>query len=63
MIKLMRRLLSALWGMLAGAIFKRLWKLAARKDEALKATDADRECGRTRLPPPLTVRRSVSSSS
>jgi hypothetical protein len=43
MIELVRRLLSALWGMLAGAIFKRLWKLAARKDEAPKATDADRE--------------------
>jgi hypothetical protein len=34
MIKLVHRLLSTLWGMLAGAIFKRLWKLAARKDEA-----------------------------
>jgi hypothetical protein len=43
MIKLVHRLLSTLWGMLAGAIFKRLWKLAARKDEAPKASDADRE--------------------
>ena len=29
-------------GMLAGALFKQLWKLAARDDEAPKATDADR---------------------
>lgn len=30
-----------LGGVLAGAIFKRLWKLTARQDEAPKATDAD----------------------
>jgi len=29
-------------GMLAGAIFKQLWKLAGREDRAPKATDADR---------------------
>lgn len=35
-------LVSVLGGMLAGAIFKRVWKLAAREDEAPKATDARR---------------------
>ncbi len=33
---------SVLGGVLAGAIFKRAWKLVAREDEAPKATDADR---------------------
>jgi Protein of unknown function (DUF4235) len=33
---------SVLGGVLAGAVFKRLWKLAAGQDEAPKATDADR---------------------
>ncbi len=33
---------SVLGGVVAGAIFKRLWKLAARQDEPPKATDADR---------------------
>lgn len=31
-----------LGGVLAGAIFKRIWKLAAGEDEAPKATDAGR---------------------
>lgn len=31
---------SVLGGMLAGVIFKRVWKLAAGEDEAPKATDA-----------------------
>ena len=35
-------LVSVLGGMLAGAIFKRIWKLAAGEDEAPKATDASR---------------------
>ena len=35
-------LTSVLGGVLAGAIFKQLWKLAAYKDEAPKATDARR---------------------
>ncbi len=35
-------LFSVLGGMLAGAIFKKVWKLAAGEDEAPKATDADR---------------------
>ena len=35
-------LVSVLGGMLAGAIFKRVWKLAAREDDAPKATDARR---------------------
>lgn len=33
-------LVSVLGGMLAGAIFKRVWKMAAHQDEAPKATDA-----------------------
>jgi hypothetical protein len=35
-------LVSMLGGVLAGAIFKRLWKLAFGEDDAPKATDADR---------------------
>ena len=35
-------LVSVLGGVLAGAIFKRVWKLAAREDDAPKATDARR---------------------
>jgi Protein of unknown function (DUF4235) len=33
-------LVSVLGGMLAGAIFKRVWKIATHQDEAPKATDA-----------------------
>jgi len=46
MIKLIYKpvslLVSVLGGMLAGAIFKQIWKLAAREDDAPKATDAQR---------------------
>jgi hypothetical protein len=46
MIKLVYKpvsmLVSVLGGLLAGAIFKQIWKLAARQDEAPKATDARR---------------------
>lgn len=46
MIKLVYRpvsmLVSVLGGLLAGAIFKQIWKLAARQDETPKATDARR---------------------
>jgi len=35
-------LVSVLGGMLAGAIFKRVWKLAAGEDEAPTATDIRR---------------------
>jgi len=35
-------LVSVLGGILAGAIFKQVWKLAAREDDAPKATDARR---------------------
>ena len=46
MIKVLYRpfglLVSVLGGALAGAIFKRIWKLAAREDDAPNATDADR---------------------
>jgi Protein of unknown function (DUF4235) len=46
MIKLMYKpvsmLVSVLSGVLAGAIFKQIWKLAARQDDAPRATDAQR---------------------
>jgi Protein of unknown function (DUF4235) len=46
MIKLIYKpvsiLVSVLGGVLAGAIFKQLWKLVAREDDAPKATDARR---------------------
>ena len=46
MIKLLYKpvsiLVSVLGGVLAGAIFKRIWKIAAREDEAPQATDAQR---------------------
>jgi hypothetical protein len=35
-------LVSVLGGMLAGRIFKQLWKLAAREDEVPRATDVRR---------------------
>lgn len=40
--KPLRMLAGVLGGVIAGAIFKRIWKLAARDDEAPKATDARR---------------------
>ncbi|HEX4093055.1 MAG TPA: DUF4235 domain-containing protein [Trebonia sp.] len=46
MVKLLYKpialLVSVLGGMLAGAIFKQVWKAAANEDEAPKATEADR---------------------
>lgn len=36
---------SVLGGVIAGAIFKRVWKLAAHEDEAPDATDAQRGWG------------------
>lgn len=46
MIKLLYKpisiMVSVLGGVLAGAIFKRVWKLAAHEDEAPKATEAGR---------------------
>jgi len=46
MVKLLYKpvglLVSVLGGMLAAAIFKKVWKLAAGEDEAPKATDAHR---------------------
>jgi Protein of unknown function (DUF4235) len=46
MIKLLYKpmgmLVSVLGGVLAGAIFKRVWKITAREDDAPKATDARR---------------------
>jgi predicted metal-dependent enzyme (double-stranded beta helix superfamily) len=46
MIKLLYKplslLISVLSGVLAGAIFKKVWRLAAGEDEAPEATDAQR---------------------
>jgi hypothetical protein len=46
MIKLLYKpvgmLVSVLGGIVAGAIFKRVWKVTAREDHAPKATDARR---------------------
>jgi hypothetical protein len=36
---------SVVAGVLAGALFKRLWKITAGEDEAPKATDADKGWG------------------
>jgi hypothetical protein len=38
-------LVSVLGGVLAGAVFKRVWMLAAREDDAPKATGAGRGWG------------------
>jgi predicted metal-dependent enzyme (double-stranded beta helix superfamily) len=40
--KTLGKLASVLGGVLAGAIFRHVWKLAAHEDEAPKATDARR---------------------
>jgi hypothetical protein len=40
--KIVGMAVSVLGGMLAGAIFKKVWQLAAGGNEAPKATDADR---------------------
>jgi hypothetical protein len=49
MIKLLYKpasiLVSVVGGMLAGAIFKRVWKVAAHEDQAPRATDARRGWG------------------
>ena len=46
MIKLLYKpvgmVVSVLGGLLAGAIFKKVWKVTAREDDAPKATDAKR---------------------
>ena len=38
-------LVSVLGGVIAGVVFKRVWKLAAREEDAPKATDARRGWG------------------
>jgi predicted metal-dependent enzyme (double-stranded beta helix superfamily) len=38
-------IVSVLGGVIAGAIFKRVWKLAAHEDETPEATDAQRGWG------------------
>ena len=40
--KLMGMLVSVLGGVLAGAVFKQVWKVAFGEEDAPKATDADR---------------------
>jgi len=40
--KLMGMLVSVLGGILAGAVFKQVWKVAFGEEDAPKATDADR---------------------
>src|SRR5438067_1961231 len=40
--KLMGMLVSVLGGILAGAVFKQVWKVAFDEEDAPKATDADR---------------------
>ena len=42
LFKLVGPLVSVLGGMLASAIFNKVWKLAAGEDEAPQATDASR---------------------
>jgi len=42
MIKVLYKPVSMLGGVLAGAIFNRVWKIAAGEDDAPKATDAQR---------------------
>lgn len=53
MIKLLYKplgmLVSVLGGVLAGAIFKKVWKLAAGEGEAQQATDAHRGWGEVLL--------------
>jgi predicted metal-dependent enzyme (double-stranded beta helix superfamily) len=53
MIKLLYKavslLVSVLGGVIAGAIFKRVWKLAAGEDEAPRATDSRRGLGEVLL--------------
>ena len=43
--KPLRMLVSMLAGTLAGALFRRIWKIATREDEAPKPTDAQRGWG------------------
>jgi Protein of unknown function (DUF4235) len=43
--KPVRMLVSVFSGMLAGALFRRLWKATVREDETPKATDARRRWG------------------
>lgn len=53
MIKLLYKatstLVSVLGGALAGALFRKIWKILAREDEAPKATDARRGWGEVLL--------------
>lgn len=75
--KAMGMLVSVLGGILAGAIFKKVWKLAAGQDQAPQATDAHRGWPEVLLaaglqgaifavvkaaPPPTTRRYTASSA-
>jgi len=48
-------LVSVLGGVVAGVLFKRIWKLAAHEDEAPDATDAQRGWVRCWSPRPCTA--------
>ena len=50
--------MSVLGGILAGAAFKRTWKLVAHQDEAPRATDRQRTWSEVRPPPPCRGRSS-----
>ena len=63
MIKLLYKpagmLVSVLGGVVAGAIFKRVWKVAAGEDNAPKATDAQRGWRKSCWPPHSKARSSA----
>jgi len=52
-------LVSVLGGVLAGAIFKQVWKVAFSEDDAPQATDADRSWRRSCSPPRCRARSSA----
>ena len=52
-------LVSVLGGVLAGAIFKQVWKVAFGQDDAPNATDADRAGERSCSPPRCRARSSA----
>ena len=57
--KPMGMLVSVLGGVLAGAIFKQLWKVAFSEDDAPRATDADRSWREILLAPRCRARSSA----
>jgi len=57
--KPVRMLVSVLGGVLAGAIFKQVWKAAFSEDDAPKATDATGAGERSCSPPRCKARSSA----